>query len=332
MSKIQYHHYSIDCLASETVLDALLRSELDVPYSCKTGTCQTCLMRAVSGNIPAAAQTGLKDTLIAQGYFLPCSCRPETDLVIAPPNEADIYAPAKILEKEFLAKDILQLTIEPAIDMYYHAGQFINLRRSDGLARSYSIASLPQADRFIELHVKRMKNGIMSNWLFDQLEAGQYIDIQGPLGKSFYLAGKENRKMLLIGTGTGLAPLIGITRDALLNGHQGDIYLYHGSRHHSGFYKHKTLSNLESNFSNFHYYPCTSKEPINEIAGHEILSGRANELALSRHSSLKDWLVYLCGIPQMVNSSKKHAYLAGANLCDIYADPFDFKDLRKNPR
>ena len=55
---------------NETVLDALLRSGVKAAHSCKAGSCGSCLMRATSGDVPAKAQIGLKDSWKAQGYFL----------------------------------------------------------------------------------------------------------------------------------------------------------------------------------------------------------------------------------------------------------------------
>jgi len=333
LSTIQFDGHHIDVPASESVLDALLRSGFDVPYSCKSGVCQTCLMRAQSGSIPKAAQAGLKDNLVAQGYFMACACKPETDMLITLPDEAALFIPATIYSKQLLSKDILQLTLLPSTSMPYRAGQFINLHRHDGLSRSYSLVNLPQADQLLELHIKRMDNGTMSNWLFDQAEPGQPVDIQGPIGNCFYtMPENRQRNILLIGTGTGLAPLIGIVKDALANGHRGDIHLYHGSRNAEGLYKHAELCELEARHENLHYYPCCSREEIQSKAGHEVLAGRANDIALGQHKKLNDWLVYLCGVAEMVNKTKKLAFLAGARIADIYADPFSLKELRKESR
>lgn len=333
LSTIQFDEHQIDVPASESVLDALLRSGFDVPYSCKSGVCQTCLMRAKSGSIPKAAQSGLKDTLVAQGYFMACSCKPETDMLITLPDEAALYVQATIHSKELLSKDILQLTLRTFTSMPYRAGQFINVHRHDGLSRSYSLANLPQADHLLELHIKRMENGAMSNWLFDQTEPGQQIDIQGPIGNCFYsMPENRQRNILLIGTGTGLAPLIGIVHDALTNGHSGDIHLYHGSRNADGLYKHAELCELEARHENVHYYPCCSREDIASLCGHQVFTGRANNIALGHHKKLNDWMVYLCGIANMVNTTRKQAFLAGARIADIYADPFSLKELRKKPR
>lgn len=315
-------------LASETVLDTLLRHEVVVPYSCKSGLCQTCMLRATKGEVPEHAQKGLKDSLRDQQYFLACLCKPHEDLYITSADDAELFEHAVVREKNMLAKDICQLIIEPAMPLYYHAGQFINLRRDAGLIRSYSLASLPQTDSCLELHIKRFKNGKMSQWLIDTVQVGESIDIQGPYGTCYYNSGESQQNLLLIGTGTGLAPLTGIIKDALYGHHQGEIYLYHGSRETTGLYYQAELSAIAKRFSQFHYVPCLSGE---DVAGN-ILSGRANDVALEQHKDLKSWRVYICGAPDMVNSARKQAYLAGAQMNAIYTDPFELTDLRKTPR
>src|ERR1043166_2559493 len=136
----------------ETVLDCLARNGVSVPCSCRSGICQSCMMRAVEGEIPAAAQNGLKDTLRVQGYFLPCVCRPEGDLEAALPG-ADIVGrtAAQVEAKERLNRDILRLRLRCDRPFSYRPGQFLHLHRPDGLLRSYSIASLPQAGGMLEL-------------------------------------------------------------------------------------------------------------------------------------------------------------------------------------
>ena len=63
----------------ESVLDALLRNGVKAAHSCKAGSCGSCLLRATEGVIPDRAQTGLKDSWKAQGYFYPAFvCRRPT--------------------------------------------------------------------------------------------------------------------------------------------------------------------------------------------------------------------------------------------------------------
>lgn len=328
MFKICFEGIVYPCERSETVLHALRRQGVEVPFSCQHGICQTCMLRSLQGKAPAAARKEIKDTLCEQGYFLACQCVPEEDMVVLLPREADLYGRAVVLEKHFLTPHICRLVLKSATPLYYHAGQFVNLHRDDGLARSYSLASVPHRDKHLELHVKRMKNGLMSNWIYSELKPGDAIDLEGPNGNCYYLPGREVQSLLLIGTGTGLAPLVGIARDALYSGHGGEIHLYHGSHSRDGLYLMDTLRDLAKEFSNFHYMPCVSGERGEE----GIRAGRADDTAFSDFPNLAGWRVFLCGSPPMVASAKRKAYLQGARLADIYADPFEVSDRRLKPR
>ena len=66
----------------ESVLDCLLRNGQQVSSLCRSGACQSCLLKATSGTLPAAAQVGLKDSWRQQRFFLACVCRPSEDLVL----------------------------------------------------------------------------------------------------------------------------------------------------------------------------------------------------------------------------------------------------------
>ncbi|NQV54607.1 MAG: 2Fe-2S iron-sulfur cluster binding domain-containing protein [Rhodospirillales bacterium] len=328
MASVLFYNRIFSCSEGQTVLDVLLENGQDVPYSCKMGVCVTCVMQVVEGGVPAQAQEGLRDSLAAQGHFLPCVCQPTTDITVTNIAEQDLFSPAVVLDIDPLTPDICRIFLEPTTPLYYHAGQFVNLRREDGLVRSYSLASVPSQDDRLEFHVKRLEKGQMSNWILDDLEPGHHLGIQGPTGNCFYEPGRADQKMLLIGNGTGLAPLIGIARDALAAGHIGSINLYHGSQTLAGLYLGDDLRELEAAHSNFSYIPCVSRGD----AAEGYRPGRADDVAFSEHAGLKDWRIFLCGYPPMVHCANDRALRAGAAIADIYTDPYELKELRETPR
>ena len=167
----------------------------------------------------------------------------------------------------------------------------------------------------------------MSNWIYEDLEPGEALDIQGPNGSCFYIPDNRERPLLLIGNGSGLSPLVGIARDALNDGHSGPIHLYHGTRLTAGLYLDKPLRALAEEYANLSYIPCLSRE---ETA--ETKHGRAEDVALADHPDLAGWRVFLCGYPPMVRDMQRRAFMAGAALPDIYIDPFELRDLRTKPR
>ncbi|MBT3352334.1 MAG: 2Fe-2S iron-sulfur cluster binding domain-containing protein [Nitrospinaceae bacterium] len=328
MVEIRHAESTYESSPEESVLDVLMRNGTQIPYSCKKGTCLTCMLKARSGSVPPEAQAGLKETLRLQGYFLACICTPQENIEVEFPDDAALYSRATVYSVEKISSAVCRVLLEPAAPLFYHAGQFINIRRNDGLTRSYSLASVPRTDKQLELHVKKLPRGQMSNWIYDELKPGEHIDFQGPNGTCFYTPGSGVQPLLLIGNGTGLAPLYGIARDALLDGHKGPIHLYHGSRHPDGLYFRETLLELEENHSNFTFFSCLSGEDV--PSGDR--AGRAEKIAFSDHLNLKGMKIFLCGYPAMVNAAQKKAYLAGADLQDIYADAFEMKELRKTPR
>jgi NAD(P)H-flavin reductase len=160
----------------------------------------------------------------------------------------------------------------------------------------------------------------VSNWAHKNLKAGDSIEISGATGDCFYVPGKLDRNILLIGTGSGLAPLYGIIRDALLQGHRGTIKLYHGCETVEMLYLVKELQELSLHYPNFSYTPCISGHGVPQGQGY--VEGMVLDVALEEYPELSGWQVFLCGHPEMVVTGKKLVFFAGASMRDIYADPF----------
>ena len=165
-------------------------------------------MKCVEGDVAEDAKRGVKDILSRQGYFLPCICHPTGTLFLQSATDTELFSTATVRAKNFLSDQVCQLLIAPAIPLYYHAGQFMNLRNDQGSVRSYSLASVPTLDPCLEFHVAKMRNGEMSSWLHDCLEVEDVLDVSGPFGNCFYLPDNEDQDILLIGTGGRLIPII----------------------------------------------------------------------------------------------------------------------------
>ena len=318
MLEITYQGKTYPCQPDETVLDTLRRNSIEVPFSCCAGACHTCMLHCLKGDVSERSQKDLKPAFKSLKYFLACQYVPEQDLEVALPDDEDVYVSARLVEKQQLSPTVWRFRLETAVPIYYHAGQFLNLKNESGWVRSYSLASLPAEDELMELQVRRMPEGQMSHWLIDDFTVGMHIEIEGPNGHCLYTDGEPESSILMVGTGTGLAPLMGILRDALHQGHSGPIYLYHGARNQEELYLHETLLAMAQQHSNVHYHACVSGEQPAD----EMKSGRAAELALAEHPDLKGWRVFLCGAPEMVQQTRKKAYLAGAAMADISADAF----------
>ena len=289
-------------------MEVLLRHGVEISNSCRAGACQSCLLRAAAGAVPAVAQQGLKATLIEQGYFLSCVCRPETDLFLEPAGGLEIAATIAALER--LTPTVMRARLRTAAPLDYRPGQYIILRRADGLARSYSLASLPE-DGTLELHIRRAPQGRMSGWLFDEARENEGVSIRGPAGDCFYTAGKPEQPLLLAATGTGLAPLAGICRDAVKQGHRGPIHLYHGALRRDGLYLQDELRDIELSNANVHYKPVVLEA-----------DGAIDKVIAADHPKLSGWRGFVCGDPSVVQLLKKKFFLAGMASREIFADAF----------
>ena len=318
MVKITLEEEIYTCQSDESVLDTLIREDVDISYSCQKGTCHSCLSRSIGLAPPEAAQKGLKDTQKRQKYFLACLCYPEEDMQIKLPDQSEIFSQGKVVMHEMLNHSTLLLKVECQDIKEYFAGQFVNLQRDDGLIRSYSIANVPQQDGILEFHIRRLPDGRFSEWMHDQIRIGDNIAVSEPQGHCFYLPERADQGLLLVGTGTGLAPLAGILEDALKQGHTGPVTLFHGARTIADLYRIDELREFAQKYDNFSYFPCVSGEPASE----GYTAGRADQVALAHMNEWQGWRVFLCGHPDMVSSMKMEAFMQGVSMKDIYTDAF----------
>lgn len=320
MTKVVYQGRSYERLDDETVLRCLLRNNIRVPYSCEGGACQACTMQAVNGTPPASSQDDLKETQKSLGYFKPCVCKPTEDLEVAMLDDAHNHKyQMEVLSKDFVNGDILRMRLRCDEHFDYRAGQFINIFKGE-LIRSYSLASVPVIDEQLELHIRRVPGGQVSNWLVDEINPGDHLTITGPNGECFYhdIGGDG---ILAVGTGSGLAPLWGIVRDALQRGYDRPIILSHGGMLPENLYYVDELRQLAEQHQNLSYFPCVSELPEEQVP-EGLSAGFPNEVAFAHQPALANWQVFLCGHPDMVNNTKRKAFLSGASLKNIHADPF----------
>lgn len=313
---------SYELEAGESVLDCLLRHGQSVSSLCRSGACQSCLLKATAGVPPAAAQIGLKEAWKTQGFFLACMCRPQGELSVERCDVAATYS-AEITRVRPLAPNVMGVWLSRPPDFQFRAGQFVQLLRpSDALMRPYSIASLP-SDNELELHVAQLPNGQMSGWLCDAV--GQSVHVRGPFGECFYQEGELDRPLLLAGTGTGLSPLVGVLRAAAEQGHRGEIALFHGSPQTSGIYLRSELAALAEVLPGLRLFGSVlsgSEQELGAQGRWQVEQAPLDQLVLSRYPKLNAHRLFLCGQPTLVQSLRKRAYLAGASLARIHCDAF----------
>lgn len=334
-STVSYQSQNFPLNEGETVLDGLLRQGASLPYSCKTGTCQSCMLQCVKGEVPARSQQGLKPTKAQKGFFLACQCTPEADITVRGLDEAGEDIQARITHHEMLNHNVMRLSLtatgNSALVNEFEPGQYLTLMVEGTLARSYSIANNPRKDGFIELHIRLLENGQMSHWLRRHAGETPSVILRGAYGHCFYNIGTNNAQdfpILLAGTGTGLAPLYGIVQEALRQGHQGPIQLFHGARNTQDLYLVEQLQALGAQHANFTYTACV----LEEAAGGPLPTPQGVQIGDISHLTLASMpkaahekaalQTFLCGAPEFVNALKTKIFLAGAASANIFVDAF----------
>ena len=192
------------------------------------------------------------------------------------------------------------------------------------MERTYSVANIPDSSH-LELHVGRVANGAFSNWVHDDLQAGETISISDPNGFCYYREEQKDAPLLLIGTGTGLAPLLGIAQVALANDHQGTIHLLHGAGSTERLYLQDDLLALATQHQNFEYVPCIKTGS----APHDHHQGDLDSALKARFPSTTGFHVFLCGNPNMIEQIKTTAFLSGADFQNIQCDAFTITEPRQ---
>lgn len=287
------------------------------------------MMHCASGQVTALSQQGLRPEYVDRHYFLPCQCRPSCDMTIDDIDAANLYTSALVASKQILGDDLCRLMLEVERPEQFRGGQFINLHRAeDGVDRSYSVASHPEQDYFIELHIRRMNNGAFSPWIFDELEEQQVIEVQGPLGDCCYQPDHASVPLYLVGGGTGIAPMLGILKEALARDHQGSIHIYHAVQHSHELYLNDELKQLTQQHDRLFYLPCVNAELNDSNSNAEAVLDALRQPSVD----LGAGLFYMAGHPQLVTYIFDFLQQGGVDEARLFADPFDMKDLRRRPR
>ena len=328
MAELKYKNHSFTLRQYESVLDCLLRNAEAIPYACKAGMCQACLVKAIDCEATPESKKWVKPALQAKGYTLACQWVPEQDVKVALPSVEEFSVAISIRALKLLNDSVMQVLLDvcdPASMFAYRPGQYLSLINPQGLARSYSIANNYEIDGFIELHIARTLHGVFTRWLFTDAAIGNILHMRGPTGDCYYHDSIEkDLPLLLAGTGTGLAPLYGIVQDALAHGHTGTIALYHGGRSSAQLYYVAELQALARTHKNFTYFPCTI-----QASDPPALTGKL-ELSVAQEldpATLPRTLVFLCGAPEFVHDMRKRAYLKGARSANIFCDPFTERNV-----
>jgi len=81
---------TIDIPEDMFILNAAYEAQISLPFLCRTGDCSSCVCKVVTGTVIQGDQTGLTSHEVASGYFLACSARATSDVVIESHKEKEL--------------------------------------------------------------------------------------------------------------------------------------------------------------------------------------------------------------------------------------------------
>ena len=326
----------------EPILLAAIRQGVGLPYGCKDGACGSCKCRMLEGRVIHGVhqQKALSHEEEAAGFILTCQAAPQTDVVVEArtvPGAGEFQVrklPSRVLSIDKPAPDVAILKLQlPANDPFkYRAGQFVEFILRDGSRRSYSMANAPHtiADTSaIELHVRHLPGGKFTDHVFGAMKEKDILRVEGPFG-SFFLREDTDKPMVLLASGTGLAPIKSIVEHMIHIGSQRKAVLYWGCRSKADLYAHDWAEAAVSRLPTLRYVPVLSEPKPDD--GWTGRTGLVHQAVLHDLPNLMEHQVYACGAPIMVESAQRD-FVVRAGLPDdeFYADSFTSEADKHGP-
>ncbi|MCJ0764433.1 2Fe-2S iron-sulfur cluster-binding protein [Variovorax terrae] len=314
--------------AQEPLLEAAERAGVALAHDCRAGGCGTCRIRLLQGRVAYEDfPMGLTAEEADEGFALACQARACSDLTISAARALPLCSPpsryrAAVRSVRALGPDVvhLGLAIEAAQALVYRPGQYMNILLPDGSPRSFSMASAPAAQQEVDFHVRRIPGGRFTEGMLAQMRSGDPLEVEVPLGGFAYHA-EDYRPLLMVATGTGLAPIKSILESLMDDPDCPPVTLYWGARHAEDLYLHEQIQEWAGRLYDFQYVPVLSRAD-------ERWTGRrgyVTEAIAQDFPDLSEHAIYLCGSPRMIVDAKRRFASQNASLAHVYADSFNFQ-------
>jgi CDP-4-dehydro-6-deoxyglucose reductase len=225
--------------------------------------------------------------------------------------------PCRISEIKPLAPGVVRvlLRLPPTADFRFIPGQYIDVIGPNGIRRSYSLANANFSDKQLELHIRTVGGGAMSNYWFNHAKVNDLLRLNGPLG-TFFLRDMSDLELIFLATGTGIAPVKAML-ESLINIPTAlmttSVTVFWGGRKPQDFY-----------FD-------VSKIPVSHIfipvlsrpaEGWEGAKGYVQDVLLNLKPDLTNAAVYACGSDAMIQSARTRLLDVGLPAKHFYSDAF----------
>ncbi len=300
---------SFSARSGQVVLDAALLGGVDLPHDCRAGRCGACVARVKQG-------ITLGGEGREPGMIHACQARVFSDLsleVEALPPVVRVKGSVTALAD--LAEDIVEVTIALERPFVMYPGQYCKLAFRGHPARAFSptgsLLSLAD-DGHIRFHIKQVRGGRVTPRIGETIRQRHSVVVEGPYGHAFLRPGLKKR-LVLVGSGTGFAPVWSLATAALRDDPARRIVLIAASRKIAGFYMAPALELLAGR-SNVQIV-ATIEELIRD---HRLVS--AGDPLDHLPALTGEDIVHACGAPALVNAVADVACAAGAQF---HADAFE---------
>lgn len=228
---------------------------------------------------------------------------------------------AKVIGVRQLTHDVRQVDfglIEPP-EIRFKAGQFVSFEVPDArtgrtVTRPYSIVSSPSSLHMVSLLLNLVPHGPGSTYLFG-LREGDETRFSGPAG-NFYLRDDPRRDLLLVATGTGIAPIRSMLLANADRPQPSRTTLFWGLRSQRDLYYGDELARMSRDLpGSSHVITLSRPEP-----GWQGPSGRVTTLIEREVHDVKRFAVYLCGNSGMITDVTRIIQAKG--LCPIFREKY----------
>lgn len=315
----------------QTILDALIRNGIQTPYGCRHGSCSACKARVLEGNYEIMGRVSEYSLLSFErddGMILLCSTLAESDLVIEIEEEEEdgitfypvVDFEATIIKNEQVTPDIhiIELELVNPTTVPYAAGQFFECQvQSETEVRAYSAATKCNDNNKLQFHVKRIPNGIGSNYMCD-LEVGATVKASGPYGK-MQLRNRD-KSLVFVAGGSGMAPIKALLEELFSQPFEHEAWFFYGARTEEDLFLVETWLELERKYPNFHFISALSN--LSDDTDWKGERGFIADVIRKTMDSCSGMDAYLCGPPIMCETVTDALYEKGLRGNHIYLDEF----------
>ncbi len=317
----------------ETVLNAAFRQGIMLMHGCKEGQCSACKSFLLDGDVDLDRYStfALPDFEEAEGWTLLCRAHAYSDLEVELINydEDALHAtPPRTVRTivtalEELTHDIrlLRLKVEDDEEFTFKPGQYVDIRipGHEEDHRSFSMANTTSAPDELEFMIKLYPGGRFSGLLSDgEVAIGDELQVTGPYGV-FTLRASSPRRIVFIGGGAGMAPILSLLRSMAEAGVERPATYYYGARTEDDLFHLPELEELGGELDGFRFVPALSEADGNPWAGE---TGLITDVVERMEEDLAEVDAYLCGPPPMVDAAIAMLEAKGVPEAHIYFDKF----------